>query len=209
MGEKIKDRESVGLCMAVASESVCAPENKSDIFETSEKTTTKSNQKNNQKSQHSKSKINKKACKMYMFWVIGLIISFIPLLAVPFSQKITGETDVNFFDTVFKSAEIIFIGISLAISALNTYIHPSSKTHSDIWIWSNIIVIILGALFYGVIVTHEQQSADVDLTFLIYFNAFFFVLVFLLGSYKYIMNIFNIKDLYHIKDLFGGYKTNG
>jgi len=197
----IKDKDSLVLSAGVADEDKAV----------SQQTTQASNSTSKNargKSKDNKFKINGKAWLQYKYWLIGLLVSFIPLLAIPFAQKSVG-TDVDFFAAIFKNAEIIFIGISLSISALNTYIKPISKTKRDSWIWLNMIAIIVGALSYGIIVTQDESTKDLDWEFLGDFNFGFFVFIFLIGSYKYILDIFNFKDFKNIVKLIGGLRKNG
>jgi len=197
----IKDKDSLVLSASVADEDKAV----------SQQTTQASNSTSKNargKSKDNKLKINGKAWLQYKYWLIGLLVSFIPLLAIPFAQKSVG-TDVDFFAAIFKNAEIIFIGISLSISALNTYIKPISQTKRDSWIWLNMIAIIVGALSYGIIVTQEESTKNLDWDFLGDFNFGFFVFIFLIGSYKYILDIFNFKDFKNIVNLIGGLRKNG
>ena len=71
------------------------------------------------------------------------------------------------------------------------------------------IAIIVGALSYGIIVTQDESTKNLDWDFLGDFNFGFFVFIFLIGSYKYILDIFNFKDFKNIVNLIGGLRKNG
>ena len=138
------------------------------------------------------SKIYSNAKIRYRNWLIGMIVSFIPVLALPLSRIYMGEpVGIALFDS-FCSSEIIFIGISLAIASLNDFLAREADENKQGWTWINIILIILGAMVYGVTVITEELSAgrvgekafNYDLAF--GFNVFFLLIIFLLGSARYI-----------------------
>ena len=135
----------------------------------------------------------KDAKKRYRNWLIGLVISFIPLLALPLSEVILGNMEQNFVAKIFISSEIIFIGISLSIASLNDYINSSLIKGNDTWTWINIVAITLGAMVYGVTTISQNLSPvlnkTINGTFVIMLNVTFLVLILIIGSYKYISEI--------------------
>ncbi len=148
-----------------------------------------------------KLKFNKNAAIRYSYWFIGLVISIIPLFAIPFADKLMDVQKKSFFQAIFESEEIFFIGVSLAISALNDYIHKTQpKKFSGLWTWLNLIIIILGAMFYGITVflvqfseTNTDLKINIDYDFLLMYNIFYLLVIIIVGSYKYIKDILEVK----------------
>lgn len=121
-------------------------------------------------------------------WWIGLVISFIPLFAVPFSKLLSGKSSNLFFE-VFSNYEIIYVGISLMIVTLNDFMSHSSKKAKNSWHGLNIALIVIGAVIYGLMaVTHynaEVGDGTFDFSVAFWFNIIFLVIIILLGSIQY------------------------
>lgn len=122
----------------------------------------------------------------YRNWLIGLVISLIPLFAVPFIRMFKGENDFgNMLYETFSSYEIIFVGISLAIAALNDFIAQESKGSKEGWTWLNIIIIAFGAMIYGGLAVESNAGGSFDLSVLFKFNLAYLGIIFMLGTAKY------------------------
>ena len=141
-----------------------------------------------------KFKFNKNAAVRYLYWFVGMVISFIPLFALPFTNKLLNVPQDGLFQEVFKSSEIFFVGVSLVIAALNDYIHKTQpKKFSSLWTWSNIIIVLFGAMFYGITTVLIQNSniwkIEINYQFLSSCNFFYLLVIIVVGSYKYIKDI--------------------
>lgn len=143
-------------------------------------------------------KFNKNAAIRYLYWFVGMVISFVPLFALPFAKTLISAPQSGFFQEIFKSSEIFFVGVSLAIAALNDYIHKTQpKKFSSLWTWSNIIIILFGAMFYGITVILIQNSdvwkININYEFLSTCNFLYLLVIIVVGSYKYIKDILGVK----------------
>lgn len=126
-----------------------------------------------------------KALEKYFFWLMGLIISFIPILALPLYLLYKNAAVEETLFHSFCDAEIIFIGISLAIASLNDFIREDVNK-SSIWTFINIIVIIFGAMVYGVANISQEIEKNFNYNFAFAINMTFLVVIFLLGTGRYI-----------------------
>lgn len=130
-----------------------------------------------------------KALEKYFFWLMGLIISFIPILALPLYLLYKNAAVEETLFHSFCDAEIIFIGISLAIASLNDFIREDVNK-SSIWTFINILVIIFGAMAYGVAnISQEIEKKNFNYNFAFGINMTFLVVIFLLGTGRYIGEI--------------------
>lgn len=144
-----------------------------------------------------KKSCNKKALNRYCTWIIGMVVSFVPLLALPFTKALTG-IEQDFFKEMFMSNEIFFIGVSLSIAALNDYINKTNKNStSDVWVYINIITIAIGAMFYGITTVLMENitknNTVIDNDFLCFCNVVYLLVIIMLSSYKYIREICGVK----------------
>lgn len=151
-----------------------------------------------EKPQKKKKKFNSKALRRYLYWFLGLIVSLVPLLAIPFGNKLVGASQEGFFYELFKNNEIFFIGVSLSIAAINDYVQQrQTKKSGDFWTCINIIVIVIGAMFYGITAFVIQHGSlfeiEIDYNFLIWCNIFYLSVIIVLGSYKYVKDILGVK----------------
>ena len=123
-------------------------------------------------------------------WLSGFAISLLPLLIVPLSKLLDSETFKSAFSDFFLNPEILFVGISIAIAALNDFVNNSSKVLSNIWFLLNMIFVVLGALTYTAMVAHsyyrpEAAKPDVFKCFVIVYLG----IILILGCSRYIKNI--------------------
>lgn len=130
----------------------------------------------------------------YRNWLIGLIISLIPLLAVPFIGLFKGENEFSYiFYDIFSSYEIIFVGIALSIAALNDFVSQESEESKEGWTWLNIIIIAFGAMIYGGLAVESNAGENFDLSAIFIFNLIYLGIIFLLGSAKYYQEFKEVK----------------
>ena len=126
----------------------------------------------------------------YGMWLLGLIISFIPLLAVPFIKFFVGQGDLlKLLLEIFYSSEIIFIGISLIITVLIDFLTDEKQNRKVGWIVINVVVIMFGAMIYGVISATISLGIELKNELLLGFNISYFLFVFLLGTSKYVCEL--------------------
>ena len=151
----------------------------------------------NVKNAHNKSGSDKggSASERYRNWMIGLFISFIPVLALPLSHIYMRESVAKALYEAFCSAEIIFIGISLGIAVLNDFIAQKTAKNSQGWVLLMILLLILGAMIYGVAIITENLGDSKDNTdgfnypLAFGINIAFLAIVFLIGTARYIKEI--------------------
>lgn len=123
----------------------------------------------------------------YGAWILGLFLSFVPLCAIPFVRYFNGEIIfINIFCEMFNSVEIIFIGISLAIAAINDFLNQKGQDDKKGWIGVNIAIIAFGAVIYGAAMVAEHFGTNFQDNLVNRFNLIYLVIVFLFCSSKYV-----------------------
>lgn len=124
--------------------------------------------------------------KQFHIWLMGLVVSIIPLLVLPIYHAIISKPFCVIFEDFFVNAEIIFVGISLTIASMNDFVTPMSKEAGSGWMWTNIITILLGTITYGAMVLAINLGIEsINRGFVIVFNIIYLVFCFLMGLCKY------------------------
>lgn len=135
----------------------------------------------------------KTAKKKFRNWVLGIIFSFLPLLALPFNHLIGGGNVATMLYKLFCDISIVFVGISFTISALNDFIAKCTKRDEDGWVWINLILLLLGAIIYTVVVLQKDENPDMEMGTVFWINLIYIVLMFILSANKYICEIWEVR----------------
>lgn len=125
--------------------------------------------------------------KKFIIWIGGILISFLPILALPFGGFISNGSFVAMLYDIFCDSSVIFIGISFTITAVNDFVGYSEI--KERWIISNFFLLILGTIFYVVIIVKKDLGSTVDMKVVFWVNLIYFVVMLLLGASKYISAI--------------------
>ena len=136
----------------------------------------------------------KNAIIQFGTWIAGFTLSILPLLIVPLSRLLNYETFESAFDDFFLNPEILFIGISIAIAALNDFVNNSNKVLGSMWFHINMFFIVLGSLIYTAMVVHAYyRPAAAKPGVFKFFIILYLVIVLALGCIRYIENIFTYR----------------
>lgn len=135
----------------------------------------------------------KLAKRKFKIWIMGIVVSFIPLIALPFWNFIDNVHLGEMFYEIFCNVGIMFIAISFTITALSDFTLETVKNEKEGWLAINSVLLILGALLYGVMAIKEKNSTNVQTEVFFWTNLAYFILMFLLSSSKYIKAILEVK----------------
>ena len=129
----------------------------------------------------------KKARTRYYNWLMGMIISMLPLFAVPSIWLFKGESNFcHIFYEIFCDYEVVFVGVSLAITSLNDRISNKSEDSIGFWTWPSIILIVSGALIYGVLTVLNTFNQGFDSSILFFFNLAYLGIILVFGTIEYL-----------------------
>ena len=130
----------------------------------------------------------------YRNWWYGLAISFIPLFAIPVANIVLDNASLcDFLFKLFSSCEIIFIGVSIAITALNDFQGSNIKKEKNWMAQLSMVLIVFGTLIYGVIALCQDRFETINVGFVLGFNVIFLITIIALASAQYISKLQEIK----------------
>ena len=125
----------------------------------------------------------------WAIWVIGIMVSALPLFVLPFVKSLVQSCYNEWFYDFFNNAGIIIISVSLAVTTVLELIAGNRKTKFALLLGSFILfLILLGILAYGVVtgISEYAALAELDqpqvLNKLASLNRIFFVMMFTLSS---------------------------
>lgn len=124
--------------------------------------------------------------KLLHMWVHGLIILFIPLIILPLYLIFTSKTS-EFWTCVINilsSAELVFISISLTIASTNDMVSFNGKKNR--WIKINQLLLLFGAIIYGIMSIAQYSSEEYNTIAAIIFNLLFLAISIGLGIASYL-----------------------
>lgn len=122
-------------------------------------------------------------------WIFGFVISCVPIFGLAIFRFLIGESSDGIWIDVLSDSEIMFISISVAVTAMYDYI--SSKKQFP---WSYIILIILGAiLFTGISIANESFSDYFNAQVAMVLNVAFIAIVLVRGIAQYIQEYWGGK----------------
>lgn len=144
-----------------------------------------------QKSQNSKQLDISK--KKFRCWILGIVISFLPLLAIPIDSWIGGAAVRTVLYELFCDISIMFVGISFTITALNDFIMKYTEKNKEGWVLLNIVLLILGAIIYTIVVKQKSENPEMDMHRVFIVNLVYFFIMLLLSASKYIKEIREVR----------------
>lgn len=152
-----------------------------------------SNKQGKNNNQDDEENLLKLAKRKFKIWIMGIIVSFIPLIALPFWNFIDNVHLGQMLYEIFCNVGIMFIAISFTVTALSDFTLETAKNDKEGWLAINSVLLILGALLYGVMTIKEKNSTNVQTEVFFWTNLAYFLLMFLLSGGKYIKAILEVK----------------
>ena len=133
----------------------------------------------------------------YWTWLMGMAISFIPVVALPLYLCFTSSINSipTFLSKVFYQSDILYLVISLSISAHNDASANMPKSFLNWWQKINWILIVLGAVIFGILTIVENTSGTIASSSVLWFNSIFFVISIIIGSVPYVSSIVEAKKV--------------
>ena len=98
----------------------------------------------------------------FIAWLLLFIFSLFPLLIIPFVKILDNVPTHIVFSGFLTNHELFFIGITMAVSAINDFISNTTKHIASYWLFIYILLIILGALIYTAIVVREYYKPEIN-----------------------------------------------
>lgn len=88
--------------------------------------------------------------KDYLFWLIGVGMSLLPIIVFSIYPLIdnTASPNYNFVYNILKDVSILFVCISMSISALNYAVSKNNK-HHHIYMSFSLLIIVFAAMLYA------------------------------------------------------------
>lgn len=131
--------------------------------------------------------------KKFQYWILGVAISFLPLLALPFDNWISGASVSTVLYELFCDISIMFVGISFTITALNDFIMKCTEKNEEGWVFLNIVLLILGAIIYAIVVKQKKDTPEMGMDRVFWTNLIYFIIMFLLSANKYLKEIWEVR----------------
>ena len=128
-------------------------------------------------------KTSDSSCERFKLWLIGFGMSCIPIIIPPIAFLLFSESVPDYWKRALSSADIIFIGITLCITAMYDLISQDSETRE--FPWGYVVLLILGGSVFGFISAASELSADFNYVFAIVLNFSFLVIAFIRGIWQY------------------------
>ncbi len=129
------------------------------------------------------------AKRKFINWAVGVAISLLPILAIPFVEFISGASLCTTLYTLFCDISIMFVGISFTITAINDFIKQCIQNEEEGWVWLNVVLLLLGVVVYTSVVLVRHRNPDMDMTRVVWVNIIYFFVMFALSAIKYIKEI--------------------
>ena len=146
----------------------------------------------NEKTAQGQKKVVKKAHsiakKKYTNWIWGVVFSCLPLTALPITMFVKDGNVQNLIYQFCCDVNIVFVGISFTITALNDYIEQERDSKEG-FLNLNLFLLLLGAIYYVIVVLEKNNSTEMNMAAVFWVNVGYFVIMFILVSVKYISAI--------------------
>ena len=140
--------------------------------------------------EQTKSENIKNAQSKFSTWIMGFAVSLFPLLILPILKMSDGIKFSIAFNEFLSNPELFFIGISIAIAAINDFANNSKKFIDTLWFQINTVMILLGTLIYTLIIVQSYYRPEVNnSTILTIFTIVYLGFTFALGCIRYANNI--------------------
>lgn len=153
-----------------------------------------SEQQNQQSSSTPKAKtyneIRKRRALRLVVWLSGFLLSLVPLLAEPLHELLFSQEFLSSLYQAFCGCEILFLGVTLAVSALNDFLENNSGVWHIIWMVCTILFIILGSIVYGDLIIQRSNNILPDDNVVFVVNIVYLGVIFILGLSRYLTSIF-------------------
>lgn len=119
-------------------------------------------------------------------WYYSLIVSLLPMFVMPiFFLLISSKELLPYFITALGSSEIVYMAISLTVISTNDM--SNMGTRKKDWLKLNQLLVIAGALLYGIMNAAEYLfPEDYNTRIAVAFNVVFFLATVMLGSAAYL-----------------------
>ena len=122
-------------------------------------------------------------------WILGFIISCIPMLGLAVYKVLTNENIKDIFIQTLSESEIMFLGVSIAVTAMYDYVSYQKK-----FSWTYIIIMLLGTILYMAIALAESiPSVEFNSWYACGLNISFVSIVLLRGFVQYAIQYYHIK----------------
>lgn len=132
----------------------------------------------------------KNAKSQFSTWIMGFVVSLIPLFILPILKISNGNEFSVAFNGFFSNPELFFIGISITVAAANDFVNNSRTFSETLWFQINMVMILLGTLIYTLIIVQTYYKPDENNnTMFTIFTIFYLGVTFGLGCIRYIKNI--------------------
>lgn len=121
----------------------------------------------------------------FVFWLLGLVLSCIPIVIEPIVCLICNDPIFPAICNLFKNTSIIYVGISLIVSALND-LNKNQLSRAIVYV----IFLIVAVFVYTVIqvLTIKVGSESMSSLPVILLNLIFFGVALYLGLKQYLSN---------------------
>lgn len=123
-----------------------------------------------------------KISRNYGFWLLGLAFSFFPVLVVPVINLLKNGTIYQSVCFLVKNTSIMYIGVSLLVSALND-IKEDDNLRTVLY-----MLLLVGAVFFYTLIevlVYTNGGEGINQTLVIFLNIFFFVVPLVCGLCQY------------------------
>lgn len=119
----------------------------------------------------------------YFFWLIGIGLSLLPVIVLSIYPLLDISTpqDYSVIYHILKDVSILFVSISMSISALNYSVSNKHK-YSHIYMYLSLLIILFGAMIYA----HVKGMQSYNEGVVIAINVIYFTVEFLIGTSVYI-----------------------
>lgn len=138
----------------------------------------------------------KAACSRYALWIVGLIVGFIPATAIPLFGIFSGqyENAGAFFTALFCQSEILFMSVSLAISANNDASALKGKLLKFLWRMFALVLIAVGAMSFAILAIMENMKINISVNATTSFSVILFLVTLIGGSTPYVISIIENRN---------------
>ena len=125
---------------------------------------------------------SKKSNRKLANWLLGFVLSWLPVLLGPFVRLLFKDTFIEVLTSIWTDVSIIYIGVSLIVSAMND-LEPGEHGRTNIYI----CFMVFAAVIYAIIKASQQfAGADAISTHVIVvMNVIFLAVPLFLGLHQY------------------------
>lgn len=145
---------------------------------------------NDRKAEETREIIKNKFCN----WCIGIVVSIFPLFAVPVVKLVGGKGIGTMFYTLFCDINIMYVGISFTITAMNDFLenHIRKKKKRG-WVGASVLLLSVGMLIYISVVVLKEVGGCIDSSVVFWLNLTYFVVMLLMALSKYLKEFVEVR----------------